>query len=252
LQKQIRFANHSKEKLAGTLHVPAESSPYGIILGHCFTCSRNTSILRSICQSLEDQGFMVLRFDFSGNGQSEGSFSDSTISKQIVEMSSAADFLAAKGISWIGLAGHSMGGTVALLAAAQIDTVKALCTLAAKASVPATAHFLSDRQRQELEATGRVYFKSRNRTLELTFDFFQDASQYDLSDTLASLSQPLLVVHGDQDDIVPVEDAYRLHQFRPAHTELAVARGADHMFSQDGHRQYVTARVASWFEGLRD
>jgi putative redox protein len=252
LQKQIRFTNHRQEKLAGTLHVPAESSPYGIILGHCFTCSRNTSILRSICQNLEDQGFMVLRFDFSGNGRSEGAFSDSTISKQIVETSSAADFLGDKGISWIGLAGHSMGGTVALLAAERIDTVKAVCTLAASASVPAKAQFLSDSQRQELEATGRVHFKSRGRSLELTVDFFRDASQYEVSDTLPSLSQPWLIVHGDQDEIVPVEHAHRLHQRRPALTELAIVPGADHMFSQDGHRQHVTARVTSWFEGLRD
>jgi putative redox protein len=252
LQKQIRFANHRREKLAGTLHVPVESSPYGIILGHCFTCSRHTSILQSICRELEDRRFMVLRFDFSGNGQSEGSFPDSTISKQIIEMNTAADFLMDKGISWIGLAGHSVGGTVALLAAPRIDAARAVCTLAATASLPDKAQFLADSERQQLEISKSVHFTSRGRSLELTVDFFQDASQYTLADTLPSLSQPLLIVHGDGDEIVPVEEAHRLRAFRPARTELAIVSGADHMFGQEPHRQQVTQKVARWFEGLRD
>ena len=195
---------------------------------------------------------MVLRFDFSGNGQSEGSFADSTISKQIIEMTRAADFLMDKGISWIGLAGHSMGGTVALLAAARIDAARAVCTLAATASLPNKTRFLADSKRQQLETSGSVHFTSRGRSLELTVDFFQDASQYTLADTLPSLSQPLLIVHGDRDEIVPVEQAHRLHRLRPALTELAIVPGADHMFSQETHRQQVTERVASWFEELRD
>jgi putative redox protein len=194
---------------------------------------------------------MVLRFDFSGNGQSEGSFPESTISKQIIEMGRAVDLLTDRGISWIGLAGYSMGGTVALLAAARIDTAKAVCTLAAMASVPEKTRFLADHKSQQLETSGRVHFTSRGRSLELTVDFFQDASQYSLADTLPSLSQPLLIVHGDRDEIVPVEEAHRLRLLRPALTDLAIVPGADHMFSQQPDRRQVTERVASWFEGLR-
>jgi putative redox protein len=74
LQQQIQFSNHYGEKLAGTFHLPTEDSRRGIILGHCFTCSRHTRILRDVSLALVEEGFKVLRFDFSGNGQSEGGF----------------------------------------------------------------------------------------------------------------------------------------------------------------------------------
>jgi dipeptidyl aminopeptidase/acylaminoacyl peptidase len=59
-----------------------------------------------------------------------------------------------------------------------------------------------------------------------------------------------MVVHGDKDEIIPVENAYRLHQYKSVNTELAIIPGADHMFSQDEHRREVAQRVAKWFKGL--
>ncbi|PNV85689.1 MAG: osmotically inducible protein C, partial [Desulfobacteraceae bacterium] len=117
MQKQIQFSNHWGETLAGTFHVPTEDCRRGIILGHCFTCSRHTKILRDLSLALVEEGFKVLRFDFSGNGQSEGNFAESIYSKQISDMKVAASFMSTEGVSWFGLAGHSMGAMVALLAA---------------------------------------------------------------------------------------------------------------------------------------
>lgn len=250
LQQQIHFLNLSGEKLTGTFHVPAKNSRHGIILGHCFTCSRHTRILRDLSLALVDEGFKVLRFDFSGNGQSEGNFSESLYSKHVDDIKTAASFMSAQGVSWIGVAGHSMGAMVALLAASQMDNIKVVCTLAAKASALQSFHFLSQDQIDELQRNGRVNFISRGRNLELTEAFFADATKYDLSSIMPSLPQPLMVVHGDMDEIIPVENAYRLHQYKSANTELAIIAGADHMFSQDEHRQEVAQRVAKWFKGL--
>ena len=250
LQEQIEFLNFSGEKLAGTFHVPAKNSRHGVILGHCFTCSRHTSILRDLSLALVDAGFKVLRFDFSGNGQSEGNFSESFYSKQVDEIKAASKFMSTRGTSWIGLAGHSMGAMVALLAASEMDEVKAVCTLAANGSALKTKQFLTSEQIEELQLTGRVHFVSRGRNLEVTDAFFADAEQYDFPSIMASLPQPLLVVHGDMDEIVPVDNAYRLRQYKRINTELAIIHGADHMFSQDGQRQEVVQRVAQWFKGL--
>jgi len=252
LQEQIQFSNLSGEKLAGTFHVPSDNSRHGIILGHCFTCSRHTKILRDLSLALVDVGFKVLRFDFSGNGQSEGNFSESSYSKQVDDIKTAASFMSAQDVSWIGVAGHSMGAMVALLAASQMDSIKAICTLAAKASPLQSFHFLSQDQIQELQKTGRVNFISRGRNLELTEAFFADAAKYDLSSIMPSLLQPLMVVHGDMDEIIPVENAYKLEQYKRSNTELAIISGADHMFSQDEHRQEVAQRVSQWFKGLRN
>jgi putative redox protein len=119
----------------------------------------------------------------------------------------------------MGVAGHSMGAMVALLAASKMNNIKAICTLAAKASALQSFHFLREDQIQALQRTGRVDFISRGRDLELTEAFFADAAQYDLSSIMPSLPQPLMVVHGDMDEIIPVENAYRLLQYKKGNTE---------------------------------
>lgn len=191
---------------------------------------------------------MALRFDFSGNGQSEGKFSESTYSKQISEMKTAVDFLSKKGVFWIGLAGHSMGAVIALLAAAQLDTVKAVCALAGRLTGLDATGFLSQSQRQDLRETGSISFSSRGRRLELSNRFFADAEQYNLPKVIAGLRPPLLVVHGDRDEIIPVREAYQAQRLNPAGTTLTVIADADHMFSNEDHRRQISELVAAWFK----
>jgi pimeloyl-ACP methyl ester carboxylesterase len=247
MEQQIEFPNARGEKLAATLHLPDGSPGRGVILGHCFTCSRHTSILRSICHRLADSGFTVLRFDFSGNGQSEGKFTESNYSKQIAEMKTAAGLLTARGVSWLGLAGHSMGAVVALLAAGELEAVRAVCALAARSRLMGAADLLRPAQIKQIRETGRALFVSRGRSLELTRETLDDAAGYDLGRTVASLIQPVLLVHGDQDDIIPVAEAYRIQHYRVKGTRLAVIPGADHMFSNDEHRLIATEVVVNWF-----
>jgi len=126
MEQPVHFYNHQREKLAGTLHLPDEIKGGGVVFCHCFTCSRNTRIIRHICSDLAAAGFIALRFDFSGNGQSEGDFAASTYSKQMAEIQKAVDIIAEKGAEWIGLAGHSMGAVIAILTAARMNRVKAV------------------------------------------------------------------------------------------------------------------------------
>ncbi len=252
MEQLVHFDNDHGEKLTGTLHLPDAPTGCGIVFGHCFTCSRHTTILRRICSDLILEGFMALRFDFSGNGQSEGEFAKSTYSKQISEMKTAAALLAREGAVWIGLAGHSMGAAIALLTAAQLDIVKAVCVLAGRLSGLNAAHFLNPDQRQQLQSAGSVSFSSRGRSLELSNRFFADAGQYDLPQAVAALKSPLLVVHGDHDEIIPVREAHQAHALNPAGTTLAVIADADHMFSNTQHRRQISKLVVTWFKEQKE
>jgi putative redox protein len=250
MQKQVEFQNAAGETLAATLHLPEKPSRRGVVIGHCFTCSRHISILRLLGSGLAEAGFSALRFDFSGNGQSQGEFARSTYTKQIGEVKTAMAYLGRQGVDWIGLLGHSMGAVVAMLTAAAAPEVRGVCALAGRLAGMTPAHFLSPNLRAELETRGRVSFVSRGRTLELTDGFFGDADRYDLPAAVASLQVPLLVVHGDQDEIVPVAEAYRARDLNPEGAQLAVIPGADHMFSQEAHRQKIAGLVVGWFARL--
>jgi dienelactone hydrolase len=247
MSKQINFTNHMGEKLAATLHIPEGPARGGVVLGHCFTCSRHTGILREISQGLAGQGLLALRFDFSGNGQSQGEFVNSSYSKHIREMEMAVAFLRQQGVNWIGLTGHSMGAAIAVLSAARIHGVRAVCALAGRLSGLSPTHFLNVAQKTDLEVNGEVSFESRGRTLKLSRDFFADAKSHDLPHVIANLEVPALVVHGTLDEIIPVAEAQKAHDFNPGIMELEIIEGVDHMFSDPGQRRDTARRVVNWF-----
>ena len=248
MEQPIHFYNQHGEKLAGSLHLPKQHNGCGVVFGHCFTCTRHTRIIRETCDALAADNFLALRFDFSGNGQSEGEFSKSTYSKQVAEMQEASGVILKKGVRRLGLAGHSMGAVIAVLTAPRIETVKAVCALAGRLTGLNASNFFSRSQIKELENTGKVSFTSRGRSLQLSTEFFADAKQYDLPETVKSLKTPLMVVHGDADEIIPVENAYLAKSLNPEHMELAVIAGADHMFSNDKHRSQIVKLVVRWFK----
>lgn len=250
MESQIEFENDQGERLVGSIHEPETSDDRGVILGHCFTCSRHTRILKGIAHQLAEVGISALRFDFSGNGASEGTFERSTYSRQISEIKTAARWLADRGISRLGLAGHSMGAAIAVLAGAEIDSVRAVCALAGRTSGLGAINFLTAAQKEELEGTGRVTFQSRGRSLALTDEFFSDAGRYDIEATIRDYPKPLMIVHGDADAVISVDEAHAAKRANPAGVELAVIAEADHMFSNEAHQDQVSERVVDWIQRL--
>jgi putative redox protein len=247
MEQQIQFDNHLGERLVGTLHQPDRSPVGAVVAGHCFTCSRHTGVLRHICKQLCAAGFMALRFDFSGNGQSQGIFEQSTWSKQIIEMEAAIALAREKGASWIGLAGHSLGAAIALLVAQRQPAVSAVCRVAGRVSATRPMHFLTSSQQERLAQTGNVAFVSRGRQLSLNRDFFDDADRHDLLAATRTLERPMLVVHGDQDEIIPVSEAELAKATNPGSVELVIVPGGDHMLARGEHQQLVARMITEWF-----
>lgn len=247
--ESISFLNDADETIAGTLHEPDVATRNAVVLGHCFTCSRHTSILRDISKALVDGGIAALRFDFSGNGQSQGIFAETTYTKHIGEMTAAAQFMRSKGYEAFGLAGHSMGASIAVLSASRITGVKGICALAGRLAGTTAAGIFSRDQLSQLDRSGKLSFTSRGRELELKRDFFDDAERYDVSGTVRDLKTPVIIVHGDADDIIPVKEAHDAAALNPR-VELEVIAGADHMFLDDAHRRRVADRVRDWFSEM--
>lgn len=244
------FYNDAGEKLAGSLHLPESSgaSPEtAFVWGHCFTCSRHTGILRDISRTLAEKGFASLRFDFSGNGQSQGDFSATSYSKHIRETEQAMLFLEEKGFSRFFLGGHSMGAAIAVLTAAKQKKVKGVCALAGRLGSREGLQIFSQKQMRELEERGRLRFESRGRKLELDAAFFADMKQYDIPAAVKKLTVPLLVIHGDQDEIISVENARSAKEINAA-VQVEIIAGADHMFLNAKHRADICTRVGKWVE----
>ncbi len=92
-QKQT-FTNSTGQQLSGRLDLPADQHPFTYaIFAHCFTCNKNLTAVRTISRALTQNGIGVLRFDFTGLGQSEGEFADSNFACIVEDLVAAADFL---------------------------------------------------------------------------------------------------------------------------------------------------------------
>ena len=252
METDINFLNHLGERLFGTHHRPDAPSEYGVVLGHCFTCTRHTGILREAGARLTAAGFHVLRFDFSGNGQSEGVFIETSYTKYITEMEAAANFLKTYGVKWLGFAGHSMGAAISVLAGARLSGIQAICAIAGRLTGMDPTRIFSPDQRRQFQETGRLEFVSRGRQLELDSRFLNDMLSHDMPAAVASLRIPLLIVHGTQDEIVPADQAVKAHSVNPDHSELVMIPGADHFFSQAEHRDLAARKIAEWFTRIRE
>jgi uncharacterized protein len=251
VETDIHFLNHLRERLFGTYHRPEAHSEYGVVLGHCFTCTRHTGILRETGARLTDAGFHVLRFDFSGNGQSEGAFIETSYSKYITEMETAANLLKTYGVKWLGFAGHSMGASISVLAGAKIPGIRAICAIAGRLTGMDSSRIFSADQRRQFQETGRLEFISRGRHLELDSRFLNDMMSHDMRATVSSLNIPLLIVHGTQDEIVPADQAIKAQSINPDHSQLVMIPGADHFFSQPEHRDTAVRKIVEWFTQIR-
>jgi pimeloyl-ACP methyl ester carboxylesterase len=252
VETTIHFLNHRGERLFGTHHQPDTLSEYGIVMGHCFTCTRHTGILREAAAGLAAAGFHVLRFDFSGNGQSEGMFIESSYTQYVTEMEDAASFLKTHGVKWLGFVGHSMGAAVSILAASGISGIQAVCAIAGRSTTLNPSGIFSPLQMRQFQETGRMKLVSRGRHLELDGRFINDMLLHDIRTTVASLRLPLLIVHGTQDDIIPADQAITAKTINPDHVELFMISGADHFFSAEEHRDAASRKIAAWFTNIRE
>ena len=129
---KINFVNAQGEMLSGRLDLPANQDPHNFaIFAQCFTCTKDFSAVRNVSKALASEGFGVLRFDFTGLGDSDGDFADTNFSSNVADLLSAADFLASEYKAPTLIVGHSLGGAAAIFAGGLIKTIKAIATIGA-------------------------------------------------------------------------------------------------------------------------
>lgn len=112
--KKVYFVNNIGEKLVGVFHIPKKKTDKGIILVHGFKGNKDRKLILNLTKLLEKK-YNVLRFDFSGNGESEGKFEDQSYSKYMEELKTAIEFFKEKGIKKICLIAHSLGTNISVL-----------------------------------------------------------------------------------------------------------------------------------------
>ena len=128
--KNIEFTNAAGQMLSARIDLPVGTKPTAYALfAHCFTCSKNIKAISHISRALTGHGIAVMRFDFTGLGESEGDFADTNFSSNVEDLVAAAEFLASEYAAPDILIGHSLGGAAVLQAAADIPSARVVATI---------------------------------------------------------------------------------------------------------------------------
>jgi pimeloyl-ACP methyl ester carboxylesterase len=229
--------NRHGEQLDYTFHEGEGESKNIVVLGHGVTGNKDRPFVVALGEGLAAAGIPALRFSFSGNGGSEGKFTDSTISKEVEDFGAVLDALEAHTVCYVG---HSMGGAVGVLRASKDSQIQLLVSLAGMVHTKAFA------QREFGDVTPDEGFMWDEPDCPLSQAYMDDLTQIDtVVDLSPQITVPWLLVHGDEDDVVPIEDSHDILAKANSQTQLITLEGANHVFS-DEHTPVMVEKVIAW------
>ncbi|KKU91954.1 MAG: hypothetical protein UY21_C0008G0013 [Microgenomates group bacterium GW2011_GWA1_48_10] len=228
-----------------------------IVFAHGMTVNKDDEgIFVRADKELQKLGFSTLRFDFRAHGKSQGeSVTDFTISNELKDLDAIMAFVQNEGYSWIGLAGASFGGGVSALFAGQHQQLIQKLFLAnpvldyEKCFIKPTTtwakkHFENIFERVEKEG----YVKIGSRQFKAGRKLFEEASIYHPCETLKSYTNPLLIVHGDQDSKVAFQDVLDCFQDLPStNKRFEKIEDSEHGFHDEPFETQVTEMIVKFF-----
>ncbi len=246
-RSRITFPNTLGQALAGSLALPNQRPVAFVLFAHCFTCGKDIRAATRISQALAAHGFAVLRFDFTGLGESEGDFADTNFTSNVDDLIAAADYLRANQEAPSVLIGHSLGGTGVLAAAEQIPECKAVVTIGAPATPAHLLKHVSPRASTKPDEDG-ITVSIAGRDIRLQQQFVHDLSQDVVTDRIRNLRRALLVMHAPFDNIVSIDQASLIFQAAKHPKSFVTLDGADHLLGRTADAEYVATVISAWLQ----
>ena len=244
-REKVSFINDQGETLAGLLERPVAAPLAYALFAHCFTCSKTIGAATRISRALAAQGFAVLRFDFTGLGNSEGDFANTNFSSNVRDLLSAAQHLKAQGHALDLLIGHSLGGAAVLAAAADLPDVKAVVTVGAP-SDPGHIEKLLSEHAQTIETAGSATVEIGGRPFKIGKQFLDDIRNQPLTERIARLGKALLVMHSPVDNVVEIDQASEIFQAAKHPKSFISLDRADHLLNDPQDAQFAANVIAAW------
>lgn len=242
----VRFENVMGEKLMGRLELPADRKPHNFaIFAHCFTCNKNLRAAVNISRELAQKGFGVLRFDFTGLGESEGDFADTNFSGNVEDLVEAAKFLEENYKAPTLLVGHSLGGAAVIFAASQLPEVRAVVTIGAPSDPEHVKRLIKEKEEEILE-NGKATVQLEGRPFTIKKQFLDDLKDKYLPEVVKDFGKALLILHSPQDRTVGIKNAEDIY-INARHPKSFVSLdGANHLLTRKEDASYAGSVIAQW------
>jgi putative redox protein len=244
--ERIEFPGAEGLRLSARLERPDRANPQAYALfAHCFTCTMNLRAAVAITRALSREGFAVMRFDFTGLGESEGDFADTNFSSNVADLTAAGRYLAAEWEAPRLLVGHSLGGAAVLHAAHALDSVTAVATLGSPAD---PGHVLTHMEgsREEIRVKGEASVSLGGRPFTIKRQFLEDLEAARMHPVVRDLDRALLILHSPRDEVVGIDNAAKLYQMARHPKSFVSLDDADHLLKKKKDSAYAARLLAAW------
>ncbi|XP_020529523.1 uncharacterized protein LOC18444730 isoform X2 [Amborella trichopoda] len=264
----VIIPNKCNERLVGLLH-EAESRPI-IVLCHGFRSSKvyrhpslrplmhgwpnrrsnlkDDSTIKALTTALTREGISAFRFDFSGNGESEGSFQYGNYWKEVEDLRSVVEYFSGAQRKTRAIIGHSKGGNAVLLYASKYHDVDTVVNVSGRFDLrQGIEGRLGKGFMEKIKNSGFIDVKDRNGKFDyrVTEESLMDRLNTDMSVATPMIAKHcrVLTIHGTKDEIIPVEDALEFDKLISNH-KLHIIEGANHVYSS--HRSELASTVVDF------
>jgi putative redox protein len=243
--RKITFPNDRGLKLAGLIYTGPEPGT-AIIICHGFTGSKEGGgNALTMAEKLGELGYSTLLFDFSGCGESEGQFSDISLTGHINDVHCAVNLCLGSGFKTVITAGRSFGGTAVLCHGGLDRRVAGVSSWSAPAEPG--RHFSKYLKEAADAENNLIPYTGHAGTAYLKKSFFDDLNKHDVTGSASMIfPRPLLVVHGEADNVVPLQNAHNIYCAAGEPKSLKIIPGADHRYT--GHYPEVWKAFFNWLE----
>ncbi len=221
MKKKVFFLNSAKEKLAANLYDAGAGRCVIFSHGLGSTKDRHIQEKDAWAQLLNKRGITALFFDFSGCGESQGEFEKISITKYLGDLKAAIGFMA-QANKKIGLAGSSLGAAVTL--AVGEHEADALFCIAPPTDFKEVfrnlvrQYRIGDIKKWEEEGFTQYRTMEKKKILRLGFGFYRNTKKYKFEKIARNIKKPVMIVHGETDDVVPIRQSENLMKFLPSAT----------------------------------
>lgn len=245
IREKLTFTNADGRQLAALLEKPYTTPKAYAIFAHCFAGSKTLGIATGISRALAAKKFAVMRFDFTGLGNSEGDFANTNFSSNVSDLLSAAGFLKTHYAPADLLIGHSLGGAAVLAAAAKMPECEAVATIGAPADPKHVSRLFAGHWR-EIETEGRATVELAGRRFTITKQFLDDIKVQAQRQRIANLRKALLILHSPVDEVVEIDNAAQIFKAAKHPKSFISLDQADHMLTDPRDVEFAADTIAVW------
>ncbi len=185
-----------------------------------------------------EEGFNAVRFDFRGNGESDGEFIEQTLSSRIEDLKAVIEHFSPE--KYV-LFGSSFGGKVVLHASLELEPNAVI------GRAPVTYGEIMEEYRSRVEDEGKF---RHHPGATIDERFFEDFDTYSFSEVTGNLDAPVAIFQGSQDRKVRAKTALKAARELETDVMLQKFQGENHSFSEEAERR-MQRQMFDWLESQK-